>query len=273
MKVACVQINSGAGIAENISKLDTLVGNAAAQGAQFISLPENAFLMDIPGTPRILYTEDSHPGRIASADMARKYACWLLAGSIAVDAGNGKTFNRSLLFDPEGNIAARYDKIHLFDVDLPGGETYAESSRFVPGNKAVLAEMPIPNPQSLVPKLGMTVCYDLRFPHLYRALSKSGAHILAVPAAFTQTTGEAHWHVLLRARAIENGAFVVAAAQTGTHPGGRKTYGHALIVDPWGKVIADAGKDEGVIVVDIDIGMVAQIRARLPNLRHDREFA
>ncbi|NBX04202.1 MAG: carbon-nitrogen hydrolase family protein, partial [Alphaproteobacteria bacterium] len=155
---------------------------------------------------------------------------------------------------------------HLFDVTLPNGEVYAESARFEAGEKMVVADTP-------AGRLGMTICYDVRFPHLYRQLAKAGAQILAVPAAFTQTTGEAHWEVLLRSRAIENGCYVIAPAQTGTHPGGRKTFGHALIIDPWGKVLADAGEGEGVIVADIDLAEVARVRASLPSLQHDRGFS
>ena len=286
MKIACVQINSGDDMNANIARAGELVAEAAAQGAQLIALPENVFLMEAPGHKglRTLYTEQEHPAIKAAARMAVEHHCWMLVGSVAVTSAesrvqsaeresssalstqhSARTYNRALLFNPEGNITARYDKIHLFDVELPNGETYAESARMLHGGNAVLADV-------AGAKLGMTICYDVRFPHLHRALAKAGAQILAVPAAFTQTTGEAHWHVLLRARAIETGCFVIAPAQTGTHPGDRKTFGHALIVDPWGEVLADAGTEEGVIVADIDLDLVKQVRARIPALSHDRLF-
>lgn len=268
MKVACVQMNSGNDLAANIAKLETLVDKAVAKAAQLVALPENAFLMEAPGVggKRKIYEQEDHPAVIASAHLAKTHRCWLLVGSIAVKIDeSGKTVNRSLLFDGQGELVAHYDKIHLFDVDIGDGQTYKESAKFLSGDKVVVAEMPWC-------KLGMSVCYDVRFPHLYRALAKEGADILAVPSAFTQVTGEAHWHVLLRARAIENGCFVIAPAQTGTHPGGRKTYGHALIIDPWGKILADAGTEEGVIVAEINPALVKQTRAKLPSLEHDREF-
>jgi predicted amidohydrolase len=273
MKVACLQMNSNRDIAANAEKLRSLVKEAAGRGAQLVATPENTFVMGEPpkDEPRVFYTQETHPGVKASAELAREYRCWLLIGSVAVQTKESqarhpkKTYNRSLLFNPEGGIAAAYDKIHLFDVDLPGGETYTESSRILPGEKAVVAAAP-------GAKIGMTICYDVRFPNLYRTLAKAGADILAVPAAFTVPTGEAHWHVLLRARAIENGCFVIAPAQVGSHPGKRKTYGHALIVDPWGKVLAEAGTDEGVIMADLDMQQVSQARTRLPSLQHDRKF-
>lgn len=267
--VACVQLNSGASMDAAIAAIARRVAEAAARGAKLIALPENAFLMDAPagGAPRRFFTEAQHPGLRAAGDMARQARAWLLAGSAAVRIDDsGKAVNRSLLFDPEGRIVARYDKIHLFDVRLAGGETYAESDRTLPGAQAVLAATPWG-------PLGLTICYDLRFPHLYRSLAKAGASVIAVPAAFTATTGEAHWHVLLRARAIETGCYIIAPAQTGTHPGGRRTYGHALIVDPWGTVLADAGTEPGVITAVLDLDAVARTRDRIPSLRHDRDYA
>jgi len=178
---------------------------------------------------------------------------------------DAKTANRSFLIDPKGRIAARYSKIHLFDVDLPSGEKYRESNTVAGGDSATLA-------QTEFGKIGMTVCYDLRFPQLYRALAQNGAFLLTVPSAFTETTGKAHWHALLRARAIENGAFVVAPAQGGTHANGRKTYGHSLIVAPWGEILAEAGTEPGVIVADIDPAAATEARARVPSLQHDRPY-
>jgi deaminated glutathione amidase len=243
MKIAALQLNSGADINKNISDISILVEGAAQQGAQAIFLPENCFQMEEPGqgAQRIIYTPETHPGIKAAEKLAKTHHIWLLVGSVALKVDDsGKTVNRSLLLDDKGRIAAQYDKIHLFDVELPNGETYAESARFLAGDKAVLTQTPWA-------KIGMTVCYDVRFAHLYRMLAQAGAEILTVPAAFTAVTGEAHWHVLLRARAIENGCYVVAPAQVGTHPGNRKTYGHALIVDPWGHVLADAGSETGMV--------------------------
>jgi len=283
MKTALIQLTSGADIAANIAKIETLVKQAAGHGAELVALPENVFYMRADSSAVALakvegqaaapkYTQEKHPGVKAAAQMAKRHSVWLLAGSVAVkDSGfgiqdSGKVFNRSILFNPEGGVAAQYDKIHLFDVDVGDGQTYKESARILPGGRAVVADLPWC-------KLGMTICYDLRFPQLCRALAKAGAEILAVPSAFTQTTGEAHWHVLLRARAIENGCFVIAPAQTGTHPGGRKTYGHSLIVDPWGKILADGGTEEGVVTAELDLDLVKKIRAKLPSLEHDREFS
>ena len=268
MRIACIQINSDDDMTVNILKTALLVEEAVQAGAQFVALPENVFFMDAStkDKPCVLYSEEEHPGILAASKMARLHGIWLLVGSVAVKVGNsGKSVNHSLLFSPTGDKAAYYDKIHLFDVELPGGEVYTESARMLHGSEAVLTSMS-------GAKLGMTICYDVRFPHLYRTLAKAGAHILAIPAAFTATTGEAHWHVLLRARAIETGCFVIAPAQTGTHPGNRKTFGHSLIIDPWGVVLADGGVEEGVVMSDIDLDMVSQVRARIPALEHDREF-
>ncbi len=263
---ACIQLNSTDNMAANIEAVKIYVGHAAREGANLITLPENAFLMEAPGAPRTLYAEEDHPGISAAASLAQTHHCWLLVGSVAVKTDDsGKTANRSLLFSPDGRITARYDKIHLFDVTLPGGEVYAESARMLAGEKAVLAHTPKVD-------IGLSVCYDVRFPQLYRALAQAGASILTVPAAFTSVTGEAHWHTLLRARAIENGCYVLAPAQTGAHPGGRKTYGHSLIIDPWGTVLADAGEHAGIITATLDLAMVKNIRARLPSLQHGRDF-
>ena len=283
MKIACVQMNSSRDIAANIAKLQAWIKDAAAQGAQLVATPENTFVMGEPAEEemRQFYTQENHPGVAAAAAMAQENGCWLLIGSVAVadDSGQGavdkRTYNRSLLFDPQGRVAASYDKVHLFDVVLPNGEIYTESARMLAGEKAVVVQWTVGSGQgtdALSTALGMTICYDLRFPHLYRMLAKAGAQILAIPSAFTVPTGEAHWEVLLRARAIENGCFVIAPAQTGVHPGGRKTYGHAMIIDPWGKILAQAGVEEGIILADIDLAQVEEIRGKLPSLAHDREF-
>ncbi|MFO0389672.1 MAG: carbon-nitrogen hydrolase family protein [Alphaproteobacteria bacterium] len=283
IKIALLQMTSGADIAENITRFEALAAEAAAQGAQFIATPENIFLMEESGKPRSFYMQAEHPGVKTAAEVAKKYKVWLLIGSVAVlpdnplPEGEGiKTYNRSILFNPQGEIAAHYDKIHLFDVEVGDGQNYRESAKIIAGDRAVVATI---TPFLTLPPqwggdimLGMSICYDVRFPHLYRALAQKGAEILAVPAAFTAVTGEAHWHTLLRARAIENGCFVIAPAQCGTHPGNRKTFGHSLVVDPWGKVLADGGTEEGVVLVDIDLGDVAKARAKIPSLMHDREF-
>jgi deaminated glutathione amidase len=266
LKIALIQLTSNDDPERNITHVRALVADAAGRGAELVATPENTFLMEAPGTERTFYTQENHPGVKAAAEMAKLHKLWLLVGSVAVKVDDsGKTMNRSLLINPEGNIAAHYDKIHLFDVEVGDGQSYRESAKFLPGAHAVMVATPWA-------KLGMTICYDLRFPHLYRELAKLGAEILAVPSAFTQVTGEAHWHVLLRSRAIENGCYVIAPAQCGTHPGNRKTFGHSLIVDPWGEVVVDGGTKEGVVMAEIDLDKVKQVQAKIPSLKHDREF-
>ena len=198
--------------------------------------------------------------------LARETGAWLLLGSMAVKVGEERCANRSLLIDPGGAVVARYDKIHMFDVDLEGGESYRESRRYRPGGEAVVADTPWG-------RIGMTVCYDMRFPSLYRDLAQAGADYLTVPSAFARPTGSAHWHVLLRARAIETGCFVFAPAQCGEHAEGRKTFGHSLIVDPWGEVLADGGEEPGVVTADIDPAKVREARRMVPSLGHDRPYA
>ncbi|MDH3232454.1 MAG: carbon-nitrogen hydrolase family protein [Alphaproteobacteria bacterium] len=265
---ACVQITAGREIEPNVARGVELVREAAGQGADFITLPENATLIE-PDTALALakgLPENEHPALPAFRDLAKETGTWILLGSLSIrDRGAEKLSNRSFLIDAAGNIAARYNKIFLFDVNLREDEWYRESDRIRPGSEAVVA----PSPWGLI---GLTICYDLRFPQLYRALAHAGAGILTIPSAFTVTTGRAHWHVLMRARAIETGAFVIAAAQCGEHAEGRKTYGHSLIVDPWGEILAEAGEDEGVILAEIDMAKVAQARKRIPSLDHDRDF-
>jgi predicted amidohydrolase len=198
-------------------------------------------------------------------ELARKLGIYVHVGSLAIKAGPERASNRAFLIDPRGAIAARYDKIHMFDVDLSGGESYRESRTYRAGELAVLSDLPWG-------RLGITICYDLRFPALYRALAEAGATMLAIPSAFTKQTGEAHWHVLNRARAIENGCFVFAAAQGGKHENGRETFGHSLIVDPWGRILAEGATEPGVVMAEIDIGEVAKARARIPSLQHGRRF-
>jgi predicted amidohydrolase len=264
-RAACVQLRSSDDVDENIAAASALIREAKAAGADFIATPENTTLMAPDGGAKLerSFSEDRDPALPAFRALAEELNVWLLIGSLAIKVSETKTANRSYLIDPRGRIAAQYDKIHLFDVDLPSGEKYRESNTVAGGNRAVLADSPWG-------KIGLTICYDLRFPQLYRALSQAGAFMLTVPSAFTETTGRAHWHTLLRARAIENGAFVIAPAQGGHHANGRKTYGHSLMIAPWGEVLAEGGVDPGVIWADIDPALSADARARVPNLQHDR---
>jgi len=267
---ACLQLNSTAIVAENIATVTALAGQAAARGAQFIATPEVTTMvtrMQADVIRNSTFAQDEDPAVAAFAALAAKLRVWLLIGSIPIRVADDKVANRCFLFDPKGQIAASYDKIHMFDVDLPNGERYRESKSFVPGQCAVLHDLPWG-------RLGLSICYDLRFPHLYRSLAKAGADFITIPAAFTKTTGEAHWHILQRARAIETGCYVLAPAQTGTHSGdGRKTYGHSLIIAPWGEVLADAGEEVGFILAEIDPAQVVKARAQVPSLRHDVAYA
>lgn len=268
LKIACVQVNAQLDMDANITAACALVREAAAKGAHLVGLPENVALMAASEEERLenAHRPADHPALRAFAAVAAETGIWLQAGSVAALRADGTLANHAFLFDGCGRTVADYEKIHMFDVDLPDGSRYRESAMFHPGGKAVLA----PTPWG---KLGMTVCYDLRFPHLYRDLAKAGAVLLSVPAAFTKVTGDAHWEVLLRARAIECGAFVFAACQTGHHPGGRRTCGHSLIVDPWGRVLADAGVGTGLCMADVDMAEVARVRATVPALEHDRPYA
>lgn len=265
-KASAVQMTSGDDMQTNIASAEMLVGEAVAAGAQFIALPENAFYMRREGTvrhPDVPMTE--HAGVQAMQRLANAHGVWVLIGSIrALEAGQAKALNRSVLIGPQGQVAAHYDKLHLFDVTLPDGQRYEESAQAAYGAQPVLAKLPFA-------AVGLSICYDLRFPQLYRALALAGADMLVVPSAFTRPTGAAHWHTLLTARAIENAAYVLAPAQCGTHPGGRETYGHSLIIDPWGTVLAEAdGEHPGVITATIDLARVAEVRAQLPVLAHHR---
>jgi deaminated glutathione amidase len=268
VKIALIQTNSGRDVAPNLAAVGEQVRQAAGAGARFVLTPENVAMLE-PVRAQALgkaAPEASHAAIPFFADLARALGIHLLAGSFAIKREDGLLANRSYLFDDKGRVAARYSKIHMFDVDLPNGERYRESSSFAPGEAAVLAPSPFG-------PIGLTICYDLRFPHLYRALAQAGAAILTVPSAFTVVTGEAHWHVLLRARAIETGCFVLAPAQTGTHAEGRRTYGHSLAVAPWGEILGDAGTDTGILYADLDLARIADARARVPSLQHDRPFA
>jgi len=273
IKAALVQLTVGDDPAENLPTTLVHIRAAAAGGAQFVLTPEctNALSSNRDHQRKVLRHEEQDETLAALQAEAARLRIWLLIGSLGVlthDA-DGRFANRSFLVSPAGEIVARYDKIHMFDVNVSETEVYRESAGYRPGTKAVLAETDFA-------KIGMTVCYDVRFAQLYRRLAQAGAQIITVPAAFNHITGAAHWHTLLRARAIETGCFVLAPAQTGFHPEsqgkGRNTYGHALAIAPWGEVLADAGTDPGVTFVDLDLNAVAKARARVPSLSHDREF-
>ena len=266
-RAACVQLRSSDDVAENIAVTSSLIREAAGQGATFIATPENTTLMAPDGGAKLAssYDEAHDPALPVFSDLAKELGVHLLIGSIAIKVSETHTANRSFLFAPDGSVIARYSKIHLFDVQLANGEAYRESNTVAGGDAAVVTD-------TALGRIGMTICYDVRFPQLYRALAHKGAFLLTVPSAFTVPTGQAHWHVLLRARAIENGAFVIAPAQGGLHANGRKTYGHSMIVAPWGEILAEAGTDPCVITADIDPALSAQARERIPNLQHDRSF-
>ena len=267
-KAACVQVNAGNDLAANIDTASRLAVEARAAGAELILMPENVAMMEWGRSNVVLKAmpEDRHLALSAFRDLARELNCWLHTGSLACLLDGGMVANRNFVIRPDGSVAARYDKIHMFDVDLGLGEVYRESATFQPGDHAVAVDLPWG-------RLGLTICYDLRFPHLYRALAKAGCDFLAVPAAFTKTTGKAHWHVLLRARAIETGCYVFAPAQVGSHAGNRETYGHTLIVSPWGEILADALEQPGWVIAEIDPAKVAEARRKIPCLDHDRPFA
>ena len=262
---ACVQLRTGRDVAANIEAAAALIGTAADQGADFIATPETTSLMELD---RVLLFEKTtaeadDPALACFTGLARDRGVWLLIGSLLIKIAPDRLVNRSFLIGPDGGIAARYDKIHMFDVDLPGGESYRESKNYQPGGTAMAADLPWG-------RLGLSICYDLRFAYLYRALAQAGARFLTVPSAFTQQTGQAHWHILLRARAIETGCFVIAPAQGGRHETGRETFGHSLIVAPWGDILAEGGTAPGVILAEINPAYVDEARARVPSLRHDR---
>lgn len=273
MRAGLVQLSVSDDPAANLPVTLGFVREAAAKGAEFILTPEltNGLSSSRMHQRAVFHGEAADLTLAALRAEAKALGVWLLIGSLGLvttDA-DGRFANRSFLIGPDGSIVARYDKIHMFDVNVSATEVYRESEGYRPGDKAVLAETPLG-------KIGMTVCYDLRFPALYRRLAQAGAQILTVPAAFNHITGAAHWEVLLRARAIETGCFVIAPAQTGFHPEhagkGRRTHGHSLAVAPWGEVIADGGTEPGVTVVDVDLARVDEARHRVPSLRHDRRF-
>ena len=269
MRVAAVQMRSGTQPEPNLAALDQLVGEAAGQGAQYVLSPEVTvvFAENRDGLKPVAGPWDGNPAVARAAEIARKHGVTLHLGSLAVALPDGRFANRSVLFRPDGGIAATYDKIHLFDATLPGVRAYRESDTYQGGGVATVSDAP-------GFRLGLTICYDVRFPALHRALAEAGAQVLAVPAAFTAPTGAAHWEVLLRARAIETGCFVIAAAQGGVHENGRTTYGHSMVVDPWGKIIARIDGDEtGVLIADIDLDAVTEARGRVPALANARSFS
>jgi deaminated glutathione amidase len=267
LRVALVQLRCGREVAPNLEAAEGLIRRAAAAGAQYIQTPENTALMELEHERLMqrVQTEAESKALSRLRALSAELGVYLHAGSLGIRLDAERVANRSYVLDPKGDIVARYDKLHMFDVDLPGGETYRESNYFQPGRKAVLAELPFG-------KLGLSICYDLRFPALYRALACAGATLIACPAAFTKQTGEAHWHTLIRARAIETGSFLLAATQGGLHENGRSTYGHSLIVSPWGEVLAEAGAEPGVVLADLDLAEAEAARTRIPCLQHTREF-
>jgi predicted amidohydrolase len=266
-RVGLIQMRSCRTPQANIDAAAKLIGEAKTGGADYVQTPEMTNIMEM--SREKLFTaivpEENDATLATFRELARALGLFVHVGSLAVKASADKAVNRSFLIDRRGEIVARYDKIHMFDVDLKGGESYRESRSYRPGELAVVSDLPWG-------RLGLTICYDLRFPALYRALAEAGATFLAIPSAFTRQTGEAHWHVLMRARAIENGSFVFAAAQGGDHENGRATFGHSLVVDPWGRVIAEGGSEPGVIFADVDPAEVATARARVPSLQHGRRF-
>ncbi|PHQ71457.1 MAG: amidohydrolase [Paracoccus sp.] len=275
MKVGLVQLNVSDDPIANLSQTIPLIRQAAAEGAQLVLTPEatNILSPDRKRQDAVLHVQAKDPTLSALRSEARAAGIWLLIGSLALKADDGDRFiNRSILIDPEGDVAASYDKLHMFDVTISETEQYRESAAYRPGDRAVVTKA------AGVP-VGLTICYDLRFPHLYRKLAQAGARILTVPSAFSPTTGAAHWEVLMRARAIETGCFVLAPAQCGTHDAPhspdrvpRRSHGHSLAVDPWGKVLADGGVTQGLTMVELDLGAVDRARSRIPSLTHDRPF-
>jgi predicted amidohydrolase len=265
MKIALLQMTSGIDPEANADTIERAMADAAGAGATMLFTPEMSGLLDrdrARAAARVVAEEgDAVLTRVRAA--AARHRIWVQLGSLALRRDDGRLANRCFVIDDGGVIRARYDKLHLFDVDLPAGESWRESAAYAGGDRAVVMSTPLG-------ELGLSICYDMRFPDLYRSLSDAGATLFSIPSAFTRPTGAAHWHVLLRARAIEAGAFVVAAAQTGVHEDGRATYGHSLVVDPWGAVLLDMGETAGLGFAEIDPARVAEVRARIPALRHRR---
>ncbi|MGU3401243.1 carbon-nitrogen hydrolase family protein [Brucellaceae bacterium D45D] len=267
-RAAAIQMRSGVDVGRNIEVLEKQVAQAASQGAQYLQTPEmtGALMRDREAFKASLRDEANDPVFAAATIFAKRHGIFLHIGSTAIATADGKIANRGAIFTPNGEKLVTYDKIHMFDVDLDNGESWRESATYEPGRETVVASLPFAN-------LGMAICYDIRFPQLFRAQALAGANVITGPAAFTKQTGEAHWHILQRARAIENGAFLISAAQGGVHEDGRETYGHSLIVSPWGKILAEADHSEpDVILADIDVRESAAARAKVPNLKNAREF-
>ena len=267
-KAAAIQMCSGVDPASNADTMVRLVREAAGQGATYVQTPEmtGALQRDRAAMKAALRDESSDLIVAAASKLAAELGIFLHVGSTAIGLADGKMANRGFLFGPDGRKITHYDKIHMFDVDLDNGESWRESSAYTPGGTARLVSLPFG-------KLGCAICYDVRFPELFRAQAAAGAQIMSVPAAFTRQTGEAQWEILLRARAIENGMFVIAAAQAGAHEDGRETFGQSMIIDPWGRVLASAGgTGEGIVVADIDVSAVAAARSKIPNLKNGRAF-
>jgi deaminated glutathione amidase len=264
---AMIQMRSGLNPAANLAAALEWIDEAKEAGADYVLTPEMTNILAAKREQLFakIVAEEQDATLTTLREVARKLAIYIHIGSLAIKASPEKAANRSFLIDRRGEVAARYDKIHMFDVDLAGGESYRESNSYRPGELAMVADLPWG-------RLGLTVCYDLRFPALYRALAEAGASFLAIPSAFTRQTGEAHWHVLQRARAIENGCFVFAAAQGGKHENGRETYGHSLVIDPWGRILAEGGTEPGVVMAHVDPSEVVAARSRIPSLHHGRRF-
>ena len=268
-RAALVQMRSGTDPERNAADMEAMVREAAARGAQYVQTPEmtGAVQRDRKGLAAVLRPQESDLIAARAAALASELGIHLHVGSTAIALEGGMIANRALLFGPDGGLITTYDKIHMFDVDLDNGESWRESAVYRPGAETVVARLPFAS-------VGLSVCYDLRFPQLFRAQALAGAQVMTTPAAFTRQTGEAHWHTLIKARAIENGAWMVSAAQGGTHEDGRETFGHSLIVDPWGRVVADKGDGEpGVILAEIDTAKSDEARARIPNLKNARDFS
>ncbi|MBD8891978.1 carbon-nitrogen hydrolase family protein [Roseibium litorale] len=266
---ACVQLRSSKDVLANLEVSTDLIRQAAAAGAQFIQTPEmtNVLVRSRDELLERIRPEEQDPTLASFRSLAMELDVWIHVGSLAIPRGDGKVANRAFLIAPDGRIAARYDKIHMFDVDLPNGESWRESATYQPGETSTVFDLPWI-------RMGMAVCYDVRFPAIFRTQAREGAGLLTMPAAFTRQTGEAHWHVLQRARAIENGAYVVSAAQGGKHEDGRETYGHSLIVDPWGTVIAEQQEAvPGFVTAKIDPEQVLKARQRIPAIANERAFA
>jgi predicted amidohydrolase len=265
---AMVQMRTGLLPEPSLEQGTKLIREAAASGADYVLTPEVSNMMQLNRKALFerLAAEEDDLSLKAYRALAAELKIYLHIGSLALRATPERAVNRSFLIGPDGVVIASYDKIHMFDIDLPGGESYRESANYQPGETAVISDLPWG-------RIGLTICYDVRFPALYRALAESGASFLTVPSAFTRKTGEAHWHTLLRARAIENGCFVFAAAQAGTHENKRETYGHSLIVDPWGEVLAEGGVEPGVFMAKIDPAKVGAARQSIPSLQHGRRFS